>query len=178
MPVLPFRVFGCVARRGALPPHGVLSELATRPESRARRSTAVIGLAIPLCRWPFPRLCGFPSSDRAGHVKQSVRPLVEFRLPPESRPTQPSLPAEADRLLSWAFAPFSTRGSGGPLAAGGAAARYVPPSGFGYPLGGLRPPSPCRFCFTPAALLGFTLRSFLLPEGIRRVSGRKDPRTV
>jgi len=44
-------------------------------------------------------------------------------------------------------------------------ARYVPPSGFGYPLGGLLPPSPGRFCFTPAALLGFALRSFLLPEG-------------
>jgi hypothetical protein len=51
---------------------------------------------------------------------------------------------------------------------GGAAARYVPPSGFGYPLDGLRPSIPCRFCFTPAALMGFTLRSFLLPKGIRR----------
>jgi hypothetical protein len=46
-------------------------------------------------------------------------------------------------------------------------ARYVPPAGFGYPLGGLLPPSPCRACFVPAALLGFTLRSFLLPEGFR-----------
>jgi len=46
-------------------------------------------------------------------------------------------------------------------------ARYVPPSGFGYPLGGLLPAIPCRFCFTPAALVGFTLRSFLLPKGIR-----------
>jgi hypothetical protein len=45
--------------------------------------------------------------------------------------------------------------------------RYVPSSGFGYPHDGLLPPSPCRFCFTPAALLGFTLRSFLLPQGIR-----------
>jgi hypothetical protein len=37
---------------------------------------------------------------------------------------------------------------------------------------------PRRFCFTPAALLGFTLRSFLLPQGIRHVSGRKHPLTV
>jgi len=44
-------------------------------------------------------------------------------------------------------------------------ARFVPPSGFGYPLGGLRPRIPCRFCFAPAALLGFTLRRFPLPEG-------------
>jgi hypothetical protein len=43
---------------------------------------------------------------------------------------------------------------------------YVPPSGFDYPLDGLRPPSPCRFCFTPAALMGFALRSFPLPQGI------------
>jgi len=45
--------------------------------------------------------------------------------------------------------------------------RYVPPSGFGYPLGGLLPPSPCRFCFTPAALMGFALRSLPLSKGIR-----------
>jgi hypothetical protein len=38
-------------------------------------------------------------------------------------------------------------------------ARYVPPPGFGYPPGGLLPSVPGRFCFTPAALLGFTLRS-------------------
>ena len=57
-------------------------------------------------------------------------------------------------------------------------ARYVPSTGFGYPLDGLLPPSPCRFCFTPAALLGFTLRSFPLSKGIRLVSGRKNPPAV
>jgi hypothetical protein len=51
-------------------------------------------------------------------------------------------------------------------------ARYVPPSGFGYPLDGLLPPSPRRFYFTPAALLGFTLRSFPLSKGIRSFPGR------
>jgi hypothetical protein len=54
-------------------------------------------------------------------------------------------------------------------------ARCVPPSGFGYPLGGLLPPSPCRLCFTPAALLGFTLRSFLLAKGIHHVSAAEGP---
>jgi len=63
-------------------------------------------------------------------------------------------------------------------AAGAAYSRYGPPAGFGYPLGGLRLPSPRRFYFAPAALMGFTLRSFLLPEGIRRLSGRKHPHTV
>jgi hypothetical protein len=57
-------------------------------------------------------------------------------------------------------------------------ARYVPPSGFGYPLDGFLPTIPCRFCFAPAALMGFTLRSFLLWQGIRRVTDRKDPPTV
>jgi hypothetical protein len=46
-------------------------------------------------------------------------------------------------------------------------ARFVPPSGFGYPLDGFLPSIPCRFSFTPAALLGFALRSFLLPNGFR-----------
>ena len=45
--------------------------------------------------------------------------------------------------------------------------RYVPPSGFGDPLDGLLLPSPCRPCFVPTALMGFTLRSFPLSKGIR-----------
>jgi len=49
----------------------------------------------------------------------------------------------------------------------GTPARHVPPSGFGYPLGGLLPSIPRRFCFAPAALLGFTLRSVSLSKGIR-----------
>jgi hypothetical protein len=57
-------------------------------------------------------------------------------------------------------------------------ARYVPPSGFGYPLDGLLPAIPCRFCFTPAALLGFALRSFRLSKGIRRITARMHPPTV
>jgi hypothetical protein len=57
-------------------------------------------------------------------------------------------------------------------------ARYVPPSGFGYPLGGLLPSVPCRSYFIPAALMGFTLRSVPLSEGIRRISAWMLPRTV
>jgi hypothetical protein len=49
----------------------------------------------------------------------------------------------------------------------GTPARHVPPSGFGYPLGGLLPSIPRRFSFTPAALLGFALRSVSLSKGIR-----------
>jgi hypothetical protein len=57
-------------------------------------------------------------------------------------------------------------------------ARYVPPSGFGYPLDGLLPRIPCRFCFTPAALMGFTLRRFPLPEDLASLSTVRNPRTV
>jgi hypothetical protein len=57
-------------------------------------------------------------------------------------------------------------------------ARYGPPSGFGYPLGGLLPRIPGRFYFAPAALLGFTLRRFPLPRGFRSLSTRMDPPTV
>jgi hypothetical protein len=56
--------------------------------------------------------------------------------------------------------------------------RYVPPSGFDYPLDGLLPRIPCRFCFAPAALLGFSLRRFPLPRGFNSVSAGKDPHTV
>jgi hypothetical protein len=53
--------------------------------------------------------------------------------------------------------------------------RYVPPSGFGYPLDGFLPRIPRRFCFAPAALLGFALRRFLLPQGILGVSTAEEP---
>jgi hypothetical protein len=116
----------------------------------------------------------FPGRAAPLTVKRAVRPLFEFRCPPESCPTRPSRPVATSQLLSWAFAPYSTHGIGGPLTRA-LPARYVPSSGFGYPRDGLRPPSPCRFCFTPAALLGFTLRSFLLSEGIRCVSAAEGP---
>jgi hypothetical protein len=43
----------------------------------------------------------------------------------------------------------------------------VPPSGFGYPLDGLLPSIPGRFCFTPPALLGFSLRSLSFRRLVR-----------
>jgi len=45
--------------------------------------------------------------------------------------------------------------------------RSGPPSGFGYPPDGFRPPDPGRPCFVPTALLGFVtpFEALLLPEG-------------
>jgi hypothetical protein len=136
---------------------------------------AGIGFAIPVCRSTCSPAVRFFRDGWCRTRKRPVRPLVEFGLPPESCPTQPSLPTAVGGRLSWAFAPFSTSGIGGPLVTGLTLARYVPPTGFGYPHGGLRPPSPCRFCFTPAALVGFTLRSFLLTQGAGCVSASDGP---
>ena len=112
----------------------------------------------------------FPQRVSSGHCSASrSNPLFEFGLPLEYYPAKPSLLAAANRLLSWAFVPYSTSRIAGPPDAG-LPARYVPPSGFGYPLDGFLPSIPCRFCFAPAALMGFTLRSFLLPEGIRVIA--------
>jgi hypothetical protein len=56
--------------------------------------------------------------------------------------------------------------------------RYVPSSGFGDPLDGLLPSVPCRSCFIPTALLGFTLRSVLLARGHRSFPSRLSPPAV
>jgi hypothetical protein len=112
----------------------------------------------------------FPQRVSSGHCLASrSNPLFEFGLPLEYYPAKPSLLAVANRLLSWAFFPYSTSRIAGPLAAS-LPARFVPPSGFDYPLDGFLPSIPCRFSFTPAALMGFTLRSVLLPEGIRVIA--------
>jgi hypothetical protein len=101
------------------------------------------------------------------------------RVSPPSRDTEPDLagrpqPASSSHGL---LLPTAHTGSEGPLCAG-TPARSGPSSGFGYPLDGLRPSEPRRFCFAPAALLGFALRSFLLPNGSRGITTRKDPLAV
>jgi hypothetical protein len=129
------------------------------PPVLVRRSRYVVG-----------RFLGFAVFLAAGPwdtVKRPHKPLFEFRSPPEYYPAAPSRSAGADRLLSWASVPFSTLRVRRSTCHRLSRACYVPPSGFDYPLDGLLPPSPCRFCFTPAALMGFTLRSFPLSQGIR-----------
>jgi hypothetical protein len=108
----------------------------------------------------------------------STRPLFEFGLRLERCPTKPCRPGAcgADTSLGLCL-PTAHQGTK-VHSARVLPARYVPPSGFGYPLGGFLPSDPCRFCFTPAALLGFPLRSVPLSRGIRHVSVRKHPPTV
>jgi hypothetical protein len=54
-------------------------------------------------------------------------------------------------------------------------ARYVPPSGFGYPLDGFLPLTPRRLCFAPAALLGFHPSELSPPERYPRRHRRDEP---
>jgi len=106
--------------------------------------------------------------------KLPAQPLVELGVARSvARCNLVSPPKRADSSRGLWFPTAHTR-PGGPHHAG-TPARYVPPAGFGDPLGGLLPPSPGRLYFAPAALLGLTLRSLLLPQGIDRVSATDEP---
>jgi hypothetical protein len=164
MLVLPFRVFGIAARPRSLPPEVVLfwnwlsvqSVWPTKVSHYWFRDPA-----LPLA--PLPRPCGFPLIGCR---------RLPFKLPTASSPrTSPSfrvLPGNTYSAISMAE---SSHGLLLPSAhqdpevhfSRAKPARYVPPSGFGYPLDGFLPRVPCRFYFTPTALLGFHLRRFPLP---------------
>jgi hypothetical protein len=119
----------------------------------------------------------FPQEAWPATFKSPVKSSLEFRLRLEvHEPNLAGRPQPADSSLGLSL-PTAHTGPGDPLLAG-SPARYGPPSGFGYPLGGLRPSGPRRFCFAPAALLGFALRSFLLPNGARGITTRTDPLAV
>jgi hypothetical protein len=106
-----------------------------------------------------------------------VDPLFELHLPLESYPAQPTrLPQQSDPLLGL-LVPTAHGRIRGPLSQG-CPPCFVPPSGFGYPLDGLRPRVPGRFFFTPTALLGFTLRRFPLSRGFHDVSAGTNLPTV
>jgi hypothetical protein len=128
------------------------ARVAANKEANASRSRFVVGPCL-----------SFTVFLRRGPLivvqYNQLHPLFEFRVPPESCSVNPSRPAAAGPLLSWAFVPFSTCRHRRSTCCGCAAPTTVPPSGFGYPLGGLLPSKPGRFCFTPPALLGFSLRS-------------------
>jgi hypothetical protein len=92
------------------------------------------------------------------HLIEPARPLFEFNLPRSITQSSLADPPKRDSTSHELLLPSAHQGVEvhSPRAL---PARYVPPSGFGYPLDGLLPRLPRRFCFAPAALLGFTLRS-------------------
>jgi hypothetical protein len=91
-----FRVFGFAARSAGVSAHGSSTcEVGVAFRVFTRRSIAVIGLAIPLCRWHWPRLWGFPAADPAGRnqVPSSIlssRSLSFRVLPSEPYPARRS----------------------------------------------------------------------------------------
>jgi hypothetical protein len=95
------------------------------------------------------RRCKQPRLQSSLRLRRSSRVLTRLPLAPAAteaacQSTSPGLPL-----------PSAHTSEEGPRFAGGATARFVPPSGFGYPLGGLLPSTPGRVCFIPTALLGF-----------------------
>jgi hypothetical protein len=155
-----------------------------RPPESAARSEFSSAQVPPLLVWRSHYAVGrflgsvvFPSRTTLATVKRTANPLVELGLPVSL--TQQNLAGRPKPTSSSLGLPFPSAHEEPQVHLPRVLpARYVPPSGFGYPLDGFLPAIPRRFCFAPAALLGFTLRSFLLPEGILPVSGRKNPPTV
>jgi len=122
---------------------------------------AFIGFAIPLRRWPFPRPWGFPGADAGRQRVNATTPHLSSTsavLQSVSRPNLAALAARGGVQGSSSHGlcvPSAHSGGEGPLLAGRAKARYVPPPGFGHPPGGFLPLPPRRACFVPTALLGF-----------------------
>lgn len=127
---------------------------------------------------PLPRLCGFPLIDcRRPPFKlttaSSLRAAPSYRvLPSNTYPTASAAESSHGLWFPSAHQEFEVHYSRAKPT------RFVPPSGFGCPLGVLLPRIPRRFYFTPAALLGFTLRRHSFPRGFRGFSVRKNPHTV
>jgi hypothetical protein len=160
-----------------LPRRVSLFGLAARSESLASHSIAESVKRSHFAVSHFVGCVVFLSEAWLTTVKLPVQYSLELCLRLEiSEPYLASgpQPASASHGLSL---PTAHPRSEDPLFAG-TPARSGPPSGFGYPLDGLRPSDPRRFCFTPAALLGFALRSFLLSDGIRGITTRKYPLAV
>jgi hypothetical protein len=179
MLVAPFRVFGIAARPQSLPPEVVLfwNWLLVQSMTPAEVSP----LLVLRSRFAVSTCTGCAVFHSAGCRRQ------RFRLPAaSSRRASPSSRVLPSHTYPAATAPESSHGLSVPSAhqefevhfPRAKPARYVPPSGFGYPLDGLRPRIPCRFCFAPAALVGFTLRRFPLPPGVRSLSTGTNLPTV
>ena len=162
----PFRVFGLARQTGVLPRRVGLFGLAARSESLAAHSIAVSVGRSHFAVSHFFDCVVFLQVAWLTTVKLPVQYSLEFRLRLEiSEPHLAGQPQPASYSHGLLVPTALTRPED-PLFAG-TPARFGPPSGFGYPLDGLSPSDPRRFCFAPAALLGFALRSFLLSDGTR-----------
>jgi hypothetical protein len=115
---------------------------------------------------------------RRQHLMIPTIPLFEFSLRLEPSPTIPSRLCRSEAGSSHGLClPTAHKGTKVHFTRV-LPARYVPPSGFGYPLDGLLPSNPCRPCFVPTALLGFSPSERFPLERYPAVSDRKHPHTV
>jgi len=131
---------------------------------------------LPLAR--YAGCAGFPRRTDWAAVKppsdSSLRVCPSFRALPSS--TWPTGRSPQTTLMD--FRSLQHMQDSAIHCSRGFQARYGPRSEFGYPRRGFRPPNPGRLCFTPAALVGFALRSVLLRRGHRCVSARWHPPAV
>jgi hypothetical protein len=113
----------------------------------------------------LPAIPGSPQID-----KSAANPLVDFALlqslPGSDRPflhATPKRRAHSRTHSPEVSRPYSARGDG-ERPAPGFQARLCSASRLSQPPDALLPPKPCRFCFAPAALMGFALQRFSLPN--------------
>ena len=77
------------------------------------------GLDVPTLPLAVPSAVWFSFNGLGwSQLSDQSNPLVEFGLPLECHPANPSRPVATGQLLSWTLFPYSTRRIGGPLFAG------------------------------------------------------------
>jgi len=179
MPVAPFRVFGVAARPSPLPAGVVLLwnrvlvqsiSPAEVPSSLLRWSRYAVSPCLGCAVFLQRAAAGYCLGDR-------LPPLFELHLPLEYYPATPTRPPRRSGPLM-GFGSLQHMKNSRSTHRGLKPTRYVPSSGFGYPLDGLLPRIPGRFYFAPAALMGFALRRIVPSRGFPGLSTWKDPPTV
>jgi len=139
---------------------------------RYRLGDPTVPLGLPSAMWSS--LCG----RRRPHLSDTTKSTHRAWLPCKHYPARPEPVGRNRQTPLMGFASLQHLQDPKVHSPRALPARYVPPSGFGYPLDGLLPSDPGRSCFVPAAPMGFPLRSVLLTEGDPAVSGGMNPRTV
>jgi hypothetical protein len=164
----------------ALPHRRILSWNKLVVQSLQSAAYHGIGFAIPLCRWPFPRLCGFPKADLSRvRLTQATHPLVDFSLPPESFSIEPSRGALRERFarrLSWTSGPYSTfQRRGSTLRGPCQKPASVRLQGLVTLLTGFAPRRLAGLVSSRQRSWDFPLRSFPRSQGDQRVSASIEP---
>lgn len=154
----------------ALLPASVLSWSSLLVQRAHLNRIGLIGSPFPPRRWSLPRPRGLPIQAQSVNISidpprrssssvllQSFAQLSPSRSPrrhvSRPKPGRRRQPRAAPLLDFAALQHIRIRRSTLRTASN---PRCVPPAGFGHPLDGFLPPSPCRLCFTPTALVGLT----------------------